>query len=62
MDLLTKNTAIIVVIGIVAQIRATLRHEKSEPSKNTMKMPMEDEIPAQAERNPRIDGSLSMSL
>lgn len=45
-------------MGTAVQMRATLRHGKNVPRKNTMNIPDAEDIPLQAISMPRIDGSL----
>lgn len=45
-----------------AQTNAVIRQEVTVPNKNTKKMPNVHEIPAQATKTPRIDGSLAKKI
>lgn len=52
---LTKQTAIIVIIGIDKQYSATLRHSVRDPIKNTRNNPSVAAMPLKAIKIPRID-------
>lgn len=44
---------------MTAQIKATWRHDRNEPRKNTIKMPDAEDMPLHAINIPRIEGSLN---
>lgn len=46
------------MIGTTAEMYATWRHEMNEPSKNIIKIPQVVEMPENALKTPRSDGSL----
>lgn len=56
--IITKYTAINVNDGIAAQINETVRQGNNVPNKKTINMPEVADIPANAIKIPRIDGSL----
>lgn len=61
-QILTKNTAMIEEIGMIAQNKATRRQDRNDPSENTMKMPEAEDMPLQAINMPLIEGSLHLSF
>lgn len=58
---LTKQTANAVIHGAQKQTKAAFRHDKSAPNTNTSIMPTVYAIPANADKTPRIEGSLQRS-
>lgn len=58
---LTKQTAIIVTVGTIAQIKAVFLHEVKAPNSKTRKIPIVAAIPEVAISTPRTDGSLKRS-
>lgn len=45
-------------MGTATQIQETWRHEKKEPSKKIINIPVVVEMPSMPFKTPRIDGSL----